>query len=116
MVNPSQLAFLPSLSDPGAQQAFLDWAGYHAQWHRAIQQQAVRDGHLDLGTYDVADIADFEDFLYFHNQEHQNISETYNMQAPPDLSFWDRQDPVNDPNWLSAHAQVHQNIQQALNL
>jgi len=111
-VTPSQLAYLPSDDN----QAFLDWLGYHAQAHRQVAEKAVRDGHTDLGTYDVADAADMDDWLYFHNQEHQTTAEIYNLAAPPDLSFWDRQDPVNDANWLQSHSLVHQTEKNGLGL
>lgn len=111
-VTASQLAFLP----PDDQSSFLDWLGYHAQAHNQAEEKAVRDGKSNLGTYNVADMADMDDWLFFHNQEHQQIAQSYNLSSPPDLSAWDRKDPINDANWLQAHSLVHDNEQKALKL
>ena len=112
MISPQQLAFLPQHD----QAALLDWLGYHAQLHRAIQEKAVREGHTNLGTYPLATMADRDDWVYFHNEQHVEISQTYNLAAPPDLSYWDENDPVNFNNWLESHALVHDGEKKGLNL
>lgn len=112
MIAPIELAYLPMHDDT----ALLDWLSFHAQLHRAVAQKAVRDGNLNLGTYDVSQMADRNDWGYFHFQEHMEISETYHLPAPPDLSYWDENEPINFNNWLQAHALVHDGEKKALNL
>lgn len=111
-ITPTQLAYLPQ----GDKMALNDWLREHGDWHRLTAQKALDQGHNDLGTYDVIDMASREDWLYFHNQEHVNIASTFNIAAPPDLSYWDEQDAINFNNWLQAHALTHDAERKALNL
>lgn len=111
-LSPMQLAYLPQ----GDKAALLDWNGNHSQWHNRVQQEAVKQDKLDVGTYNVADMADMDDWLYFHNQEHIKIAEAFDISAPPDLSFWDPEDPINFFNWTYAHALVHDGERKALGL
>lgn len=111
-ITPSQLAFLPQQD----KNALYDWLAEHAQWHELVREKAVRDGHVDLGGYGLADMADRDDWLYFHNDEHVEISTIYNLAGPPDLTYWDENDVVNWNAWLQAHALIHQDEQQFLNL
>jgi hypothetical protein len=105
-----ELAYLPQHD----QSALLDWISNHWQFHTRIAQRAVRDGHTNLGTYDVSQMADRDDWLYFHQQDHIEISQTYNLAAPPDLTYWDEKDPDNFNNWLQAHALTHDGINKGL--
>ena len=111
-ITPTQLAYLPQ----GDKQALMDWAREHSNWHKLVAQKAIQRGNLTLGTYDVADMADLDDFLYFHNAEHENTASVFGIGAPPDLSYWDQEEPINWANWLQAHALTHLNEQKALGL
>lgn len=111
-ITTSQLAYLP-LSN---QSALYDWLGEHWQWHNLVREKAVKDGHVGLGGYGLADMADRDDWLYFHYDEHVNISQIYNLGGPPDLTFWDENDEINFNAWLMAHALTHQSEQRVIGL
>ena len=111
-ITPTQLAFLPQ----GDKQALMDWAREHGDWHRLVAQRALQRGNLTLGTYNVTDMADMEDWTYFHNIEHENTAAAFNISAPPDLSYWDQEEPINFNNWLQAHALTHDNERKVLGL
>lgn len=112
ILDPSQLAFLPMRN----KSAIEDWAQDHFYWHNSVQAEAVKQGQLDIGTYNVADMGDMNDWLYYHNDEHQKIAAAFNIESPPDLSFWDPDDQTNWDNWLMTHSLVHDAERKTLNL
>ncbi len=107
-----QLAYLPRNN----QNALFDWLREHGDWHRRVAEKALKDGHSNIGTFPIYDMANKDDWAYFHNTDHEEISSTYHLSTPPDLSYWDFDDEVNFANWLFAHALVHQDIQKGLSL
>jgi hypothetical protein len=111
-IQPMQLAYLPQKDET----ALLDWAGSHSQWHNRVQQEAVKQNKLDVGTFDVADMVDMDGWLFWHNEEHQKIASAFNISGAPDLTYWDKDDPINWNNWLMAHSLVHDAERKTLNL
>src|SRR5262245_38921454 len=111
-IAPMELAYIP-MNDRAA---FDDWLREHGNLHNRLKDIAIRQGHLDLGTFPVFDFIKEakEDWLCGHDQDHRNIAATFNLAGVPDLTYLDFEDPTNWNNWHYAHALVHESERKAV--
>lgn len=113
MIDPIMLQYL----DANDEDARLDWAQQHMEWHTAIFLKATQLGYQRYDTYpQIRDIEDLEGWTYYHALEHVNIARSIQSGEPPDLADLDPSDPENWESWLSVHSDIHAFIRTALGI
>ena len=90
----------------GDQNAWLDFLGQHALWHRALDVAVRALGGVAYPSLPLGD-GGGDAWHEAHQQAHEGAAASLVIASPIDFRSYDLTDPEAFPTWTYLHAQEH---------